>query len=169
MHAIVSGVQRVAGPEPESIMRASQTLSMLSVAFEGEKRPSNSLGPLQGRWLCHVTGEPRSGFVMTGMLDVACAGTCLVGSGWENGIPPQDLANPGTPWGRVASLEGSVFGAECGDTIVFWITNRPGTALWVLEGWVEASGNTITGSASYTDAAHASDAPLEARFSLARL
>jgi hypothetical protein len=150
-------------------MSASQPLSEDSVAFPNERRPSSPLEPLQGRWLCRVTAGPRSRIVAVGVFDIVRTGSYLVGSGRGGGPPPQAPPGPGAAWDGVASLEGSLFGAVRGDEVVLWITDRLGSAVWVLEGSLEAPANTIAGLASYTDLAHASEGPLEAGFSLTRL
>jgi hypothetical protein len=56
-----------------------------------------------------------------------------------------------------------------GEEIVYWVTNRLGTALWVLRGRPDASRDAVVGSATYTDADHASEPPYEARFVLSRM
>jgi hypothetical protein len=124
---------------------------------------------LGGRWSCTITAdEPRPRTIATGVFDVLHAGSCLVGSGWTDGVPlarPRlvDDVQPATP-----VFEGSLFGAARGDEIVYWITNRLGTALWVLRGRPAASRDVVVGAATYTDEAHASQPPYEASFVLRR-
>lgn len=124
---------------------------------------------LGGRWSCTITaGGPHPRTIASGIFDVLRAGSYLVGEGWTDGAP---LARPrlveGVPTRSV--FEGSLFGAARGEEIVYWVTNRLGTALWVLRGRPNASHDVVVGSATYTNADHASQPPYEASFVLARM
>jgi len=152
-------------------MRASPTVPAPARAPDTRKRPSHALAVerFDGRWSCTITvNGPGPRVIATGLFDLLQAGSYLVGSGWTDGVPlghPR-LVDDGA--GVAGIFEGSLFGAARGEEIVYWITNRLGTALWVLRGRPDASGDAVVGSATYTDAEHASDAPYEASFVLRR-
>ncbi len=152
-------------------MRASPTVLSPPPAPVSGKRPAPvpSVERLGGRWSCSITAnEARPRTIATGIFDLLHAGSYLVGSGWTHGVPlgrPRLVEDAPAP---SAVFEGSVFGAARDEEIVFWITNRLGTALWVLRGRLDASGDVVGGSATYTDADHASEPPYEASFVLTR-
>jgi hypothetical protein len=154
-------------------MRASPiALASAHSRATGERPPRRppSLERLRGRWLCSITvdGNPVR-TVTTGLFDLLHAGSYLVGSGWADGVPVRRPRLVEDMPAASTAFEGSVFGAAGDEEIVFWITNRVGTALWVLRGRLDESGTTIRGSATYTDADHASDPPYDAAFVLTRL
>ena len=152
-------------------MRVSPIVFSSPPAPVSGKRPSPvpSIERLGGRWSLSVSAnEARPRRIATGLFDLLHAGSYLVGSGWTDGAPlgrPRLLEDGPAP---SAVLESSVFGAARGEEIVFWITNRAGTALWVLRGRLGASGDVVGGGATYTDADHASEPPYEAGFVLTR-
>lgn len=151
-------------------MRASPTLPASTYALGRRPPRTPSLERFRGRWLCSMTVDgkpPRT--VATGLFDLLHAGSYLVGSGWTDGVRmrrPRLVEPGGEP---PVAFGGSVFGTVRDEEIVFWITNHLGTALWVLRGRPDASAATIRGSATYTDADHASEAPYEASFELTHL
>lgn len=135
-----------------------------------EKSPLRSLERLRGRWLCSVHGGGTGAQVVaSGVLDLLHAGSYLVGSAGPQELraTPSAAESVAAVW--TATLEGSVFGTVRGDEVVFWLADRAGSAVWVLQGHLDLSGGKITGSASYTDAARATEPPLEGSFSLVRL
>ncbi len=159
-------------PTGSPSMRASPTVLASAHSFADGTRPPRppSLERLRGRWLCSITVDekpPRT--IATGLFDLLHAGSYLVGSGWADGVPIRRPRLVEDATAASAAFEGSIFGAARDEEIVFWITNRVGTALWVLRGRLDGPADTIRGSATYTDADHASDPPYEATFVLTRL
>lgn len=147
-------------------MTALPTPTMPHHPSANDGRLPRTLERLRGRWRCSVIGA-GSGVTASGTLELLHAGSYLVGTARPAG-PPVPLGGTEQA-GRGATLEGSVFGAVRGEEIIFWLTNRSGSAVWVLQGRLDPQGAKITGSASYTDAERASAPPWEGAFTLALL
>lgn len=149
-------------------MSAPPTATMPHHPSSNDGCPSPTLERLRGRWLCRVTGS-ESGVTALGVLELLHAGSYLVGSAVAVRKHPAVLPTGAGEPDSGATLEGSVFGTVRGQEIVFWVTDRSGSSVWVLEGRLDSTDKKITGSASYTHAERASEPPREGQFTLALL